>query len=101
MSAEIKLELLGLIDQAVADGWAHAGACRVHHHVVNAEADLGRRLGEVFGPQSAVDRLPGVAAVVGAEGARRGDGDPEAPGVARVEQDLLHERPFVDQVLGL
>ncbi len=29
MSAETKLELLGLIDQAVADGWAHAGACRV------------------------------------------------------------------------
>jgi putative transposase len=29
VSAEIKLELLGLIDQAVADGWAHAGACRV------------------------------------------------------------------------
>ena len=29
MSAEIKLELLGLIDQAVADGWAHTRACRV------------------------------------------------------------------------
>jgi putative transposase len=29
VSAEIKLELLGLIDQAVADGWAHARACRV------------------------------------------------------------------------
>ena len=29
MSAGIKLELLGLIDGAVADGWAHARACRV------------------------------------------------------------------------
>jgi putative transposase len=29
VSAEVKLELLGLIDQAVADGWAHARACRV------------------------------------------------------------------------
>ncbi len=29
MSAETKLELLGLIDEAVADGWAHARACRV------------------------------------------------------------------------
>ena len=29
MSAEIKLELLGLIDGAVADGWAHTRACRV------------------------------------------------------------------------
>jgi putative transposase len=29
VSAEIKLELLGLIDGAVADGWSHARACRV------------------------------------------------------------------------
>src|SRR5205085_10243771 len=29
MSAETKLELLGLIDQAVGEGWAHARACRV------------------------------------------------------------------------
>ena len=29
MSAGAKLELLGLIDRAVADGWAHARACRV------------------------------------------------------------------------
>ena len=29
MSAETKLELLGLIDGALADGWAHTRACRV------------------------------------------------------------------------
>jgi putative transposase len=29
VSVQTKLELLGLIDQAVADGWAHARACRV------------------------------------------------------------------------
>ena len=29
MSAETKLELLGLIDGAVAAGWAHTSACRV------------------------------------------------------------------------
>jgi len=29
VSAQTKLELLGLIDRAVADGWAHARACRV------------------------------------------------------------------------
>jgi putative transposase len=29
VSATTKLELLGLIDQAVADGWAHTRACRV------------------------------------------------------------------------
>jgi transposase InsO family protein len=29
VSAETKLELLGLIDEAVSDGWSHARACRV------------------------------------------------------------------------
>ena len=29
MSAETKLELLGLIDRAVVVGWAHARCCRV------------------------------------------------------------------------
>jgi len=29
VSAGAKLELLGLIDRAVGDGWAHARACRV------------------------------------------------------------------------
>jgi putative transposase len=29
VSAQTKLELLGLIDRAVVDGWAHARACRV------------------------------------------------------------------------
>jgi hypothetical protein len=29
VSAEIKLELLGPIDGAVADGWPHARACRM------------------------------------------------------------------------
>jgi putative transposase len=29
VSAQTKLELLGLIDAAIADGWAHARCCRV------------------------------------------------------------------------
>ena len=29
MSGETKLELLGLVDGAVAAGWAHPRACRV------------------------------------------------------------------------
>jgi putative transposase len=29
LSAETKLELLGLVDQAVLNGWAHTRACRV------------------------------------------------------------------------
>ena len=39
------------------------------------------------GLQSAVDRPPGLAAVVGAEGARRRDGDEDPLGIARIEQD--------------
>src|SRR5439155_15018723 len=47
----------------------------VHGNVVNAVTDLGVRVGNVLGAQSAVDRLPGLAAVVGAECARSRDGD--------------------------
>jgi putative transposase len=62
VSAEIKLELLGLIDAAVAGGWAHARACRV--------LDLGdvrahrwrQRLRELGTVQ---DRDPGGGAVHG------------------------------------
>ena len=40
-----------------------------------------------FETQALVDRLPGLAAVVGAEGARRGDGDVDALGVRGIEND--------------
>jgi hypothetical protein len=50
VSAEIKLELLGLIDQAVAGGWAHTRACgvldladsRAYHWRVAAENGASR-----------------------------------------------------------
>ena len=37
--------------------------------------------------QSAIDRLPGLAAVVGAERAGRRDGDEDPVGIVRIEQD--------------
>ena len=45
--------------------------------------------GMLLGLQAAVDRPPGLAAVVGAERARRRDGDEDPLGVARVEQDRV------------
>ncbi len=60
MSAQTKLELLGLIDQAVADGWAHARACRVLD-VADVRAHRWRaRLRETG---SLEDRDPGGGAV--------------------------------------
>ncbi len=62
MSAETKLELLGLIDRAVADGWAHARCCRVLD-LSDVRAHRWRaRLRETGGLE---DRDPGGGAVHG------------------------------------
>ena len=57
--------------------------------VVHAVADLGVLVGDLAGPQALVDRLPGLAAVVGAEGAGRGDRDVDPVGVGRVLDDRV------------
>jgi transposase InsO family protein len=62
VSAETKLELLGLIDQAVADGWAHAGACRVLD-LADVRAHRWRQRLRETG--TLADRDPGGAAVHG------------------------------------
>ena len=62
MSAEIKLELLGLIDQAVAGGWAHARACRVLELVDERAHRWRQRLSETG---TLEDRAPGGGAVHG------------------------------------
>ena len=49
--------------------------------------------GMYCGLQSAVDRPPGLAAVVGAERARRRDGDEDPLGIARIEQDRVQAHP--------
>jgi putative transposase len=62
VSAETKLELLGLIDQAVAEGWAHAGACRVLDLADSRAHHWRQRLRETG---SLEDRDPGGGAVHG------------------------------------
>jgi transposase InsO family protein len=62
VSAEIKLELLGLIDAAVADGWAHARACRVLDLADSRAHHWRARLRETG---TLEDRDPGGGAVHG------------------------------------
>ena len=52
-------------------------------------ADLGVLVRELSGAQPPVDRLPGLAAVVGAEGAGRGDRHIHPLPVGRVEDDRV------------
>ena len=66
----------------------HVRARRVHGDAMHAVADLGVGIGQlVLRLQPAIDRLPGLAAVVGAERAGRRDGDVDALGIGRVEKD--------------
>jgi putative transposase len=62
VSAEIKLELLGLIDQAVAEGWAHVRACRVLDLADSRAHHWRQRLRETG---TLEDRGPGGGAVHG------------------------------------
>jgi putative transposase len=62
VSAEVKLELLGLIDQAVVDGWAHARACRVLGLADSRAHRWRQRLREMG---TLEDRDPGGGAVHG------------------------------------
>ncbi len=63
------------------------GARWVHGDAVDAVAHLGVGVGDVFGVEAAVDGLPRLAAVVAPESARGRDGDEDAVGVNRVEND--------------
>src|SRR5216117_3250770 len=56
-------------------------------------ADLGIRVGDVLRLQSAVDRSPGVAGVVGPERARCRNRNVEASGIARDEKDRVQAHP--------
>jgi putative transposase len=62
VSAETKLELLGLIDQAVGDGWSHARTCRVLELVDERAHRWRARLRETG---TLEDRGPGGGAVHG------------------------------------
>src|SRR5260370_32299223 len=65
----------------------HARALRVHGDVVYAVADLGILVRDILRPQSTVDRLPALAAIVGAESARRRDRDVNSLRVDRIENN--------------
>src|SRR2546430_10634818 len=60
---------------------------------MHAVADLGVRVGDVLGVQATVDRLPDLAGVVGAEGARGREGDVHPTRVRRIEQDRVEAHP--------
>jgi transposase InsO family protein len=62
VSAQTKLELLGLIDRAMADGWAHARACRVLDLADSRAHHWRARLRDTG---SLEDRDPGGGAVHG------------------------------------
>jgi putative transposase len=62
VSAEIKLELVGLIDEAVAEGWSHTRACRVLQLADSRAHHWRQRLRETG---SLEDGRPGGGAVHG------------------------------------
>src|SRR5579872_89262 len=59
----------------------------MHGDVMDAVPDLSRGIGHEFGIQTVIDGPPGLPSVVGAESARRRDGDVNSLGIARVEDD--------------
>src|SRR5439155_8146039 len=65
----------------------------VHRDTVDAMADLGIRVGNVFRLEPTVDRTPGLAGVVGPEGARSRNRDVDASGIARIEKDRVQAHP--------
>src|SRR5256886_17624510 len=60
---------------------------------MDAVPALGVGVGDVLRAQATVDRLPRLAGVVRAEGARGRDGDVHPPRIARIEQDCVEAHP--------
>src|SRR5882672_9332247 len=65
------------------DVWARG----VHRNVMNAVADFGRGFGNVLGVEAFVDRLPRIAAVVGAERTCGRDGNVDPLRIFRIQND--------------
>ena len=61
----------------------------MHGHMVHAVANFGIGIGDAFGLQAAVDRLPRLARVVSTKRAGGRDGDVDALGIARIEDDRM------------
>src|SRR5262249_56440147 len=71
----------------------HIRARWVHRDAVDAVADLGIRVGDVFRMQTMVDWLPRRASVVGPEGTRGRDRDVDPLGIARIPHDRVQAHP--------
>ena len=78
----------------------HARARPVHRDAVHAVAHLGRRVGDLLGPEAAVHRPPRLAGVVAPERARRRDGDEDPLGMARIDQDRVQAHPAGTRLPG-
>src|SRR5215475_11260149 len=57
--------------------------------MVDAMADFRFWIWNILRAQTLVNRLPGCPAVIGAEGARGGNGDVDPPRVAGIEKDCV------------
>ena len=69
----------------------HVRARWVHGNAMDTVSDFDIRVGKfVLRLQAAVHRFPGFAAVIGAEGARRRDGDVNPARIFRIEKDRMH-----------
>jgi hypothetical protein len=67
------------------DAWTS----RVHGDMVNAMTDLGIRVGNVWGVQSTVDRLPRIATIVRTKRARRRDRDEHPLRILRIQNNRV------------
>src|SRR5262249_57062064 len=65
----------------------------MHRDAVNAVADLCLRVRDILGHETTVDWLPGIAGIVGAKGARSGDGNEHSASVTWIEQDRVQTQP--------
>jgi len=82
-----RLPLISAHDVPVLLHEERIGARGVHGDVVDAVTDVGLGVGDVLRVESLIDGLPGLAAVVGAEGSGGRDGDVDALWIAGVEDD--------------
>ena len=81
--------IVGAHDVPVLLHEEHLRPRAVHRDVVDAVPHFGLRIRYPFGSQPLVDRLPRLAAVVGAKRPGRGDGDVNPGRVARIDDDRV------------
>src|SRR5438045_2343976 len=71
----------------------HAGPGTVHGDAVNAVADLRLRIGDVLRFESAIDWLPGLAAVVAAKRPRGRNRNEYPVWIAWIQHDRVQTHP--------